>query len=98
MIVTVILLLIVLPVLVLLQYVFIDEFSDTETYKAIDHRIAECFKGKKPVENERINFVINFLRIMLWQERARGNHFITIDEETVETLIDTLKEAKGVDG
>ena len=72
----------------------ISMFSDTETFKATDHIIAEFVKGKKPGENEQIDFAINFLRSMLYQEKVRGNHFITIDEETVETLIDTLKEAK----
>ena len=87
-----------LCILGLFLYLFVGMFSGTEAFKAIDHRIAEYVKGKKPEENERIDFAINFLRSMLYQEKMRGNHFITIDEETVEILIDTLKEAKGVDG
>ena len=89
---------IALCVLGLFSYLFMDMFSDTEAFRAIDHRIAKYVKGKKPRENERIDLAIDFLRSMLWQEKAHGNHFIRIDEETVEILIDTLKEAKGVDG
>lgn len=95
---TVFLLTVGLCILGLFLYLFMGMFSDTEAFKAIDHRIAEYVKGKKPGENERIDFTINFLRSMLWQEKARGKHFITIDEETVETLIDTLKGEKEVDG
>ena len=89
---------IALCVLGLFSYLFMCIFSDTEAFKAFDHRIAEYVKGKKSGENERIDFAIGFLRSMLCQEKMRGNHFITIDEETVEILVDTLKEAKGVDG
>ena len=91
-------LIIALCILGLFLYLFVGMFSGTEAFKAIDHRIAEYVKGKKPVENERIDFAINFLRSMLWQEKAHGKHFITIDEETVDTLIDTLKGTKEVDG
>jgi len=89
---------IALCVLGLFSYLFALIFSDTEAFKTIDHRIAEYVKGKKPGENERIDFAIMFLRSMLHQEKMRGNHFITIDEETVEILIDTLKEAKEAGG
>ena len=95
---TVFLLAIALFALCLLSLSFMSMFLKTEAFKAFDHRIAEYIKGKKSGENERIDFAINFLRSMLYQEKMRGNHFITIDEETVEILIDTLKEAKGVDG